>query len=216
MLRPRVYIYVVDRDFGFAPNPFHGVCTLATCKPPIRKRARIGDWVIGMGGRRLNATGRCIYAMEVTQTATFNEYWNGPEFLDKRPVRNGSRVMMVGDNIYHRPAGEAFWKQLDSHHSLADGSANPVNVEKDTRTDRVLISRNFHYFGAEAPLVPVWMLERIGFRNAIGHRVFDLDSCSELMIWIASHRGAANTVLADPFDFKESEKRYTGIGSTVA
>ena len=33
----RVYMYVVDRDFGFAPNPFHGVRTLATCKPPIRK-----------------------------------------------------------------------------------------------------------------------------------------------------------------------------------
>ena len=212
----RVYMYVVDRDFGFAPNPFHGLCTLATCKPPIRKGARIGDWVVGMGGTRLKATGRCIFAMKVTRALTFNEYWAGREFRDKRPVRNGSRVMMVGDNIYQRADDEAVWRQLDSHHSLADGSPNPLNVEKDTKADRVLISHNFYYFGSEAPLVPSRILKHIGFRNAIGHRVFDAESCEELISWIASHRDAANMVLADPFDFKKSEKRYTGKGNTVA
>jgi hypothetical protein len=48
-----VYVYVVDRDFGFAPNPFYGVLTLATCKPRIRSVASMGDWVIGVGGARL-------------------------------------------------------------------------------------------------------------------------------------------------------------------
>lgn len=33
-----LYSYVVAHDFGFAPNPFDGLCTLATCKPDIRKR----------------------------------------------------------------------------------------------------------------------------------------------------------------------------------
>lgn len=212
----RVYMYVVDRDFGFAPNPFHGVCTLATCKPPVRKGASAGDWVIGMGGSRLKATGRCIFAMEVTQAVTFNEYWASREFRNKRPVRNGSRVMMVGDNIYHRQEGQAVWQQLDSHHSLVDGSPNPVNVRKDTKADRVLISRNFYYFGSEAPLVPAEMLKRIGFKNARGHRVFDADTCCEFMRWITSHQEVTNTVLADPFDFKRSEKRYTGKGSAVA
>lgn len=211
----RVYMYVVDRDFGFAPNPFHGICTLATCKPPIRKGARVGDWVIGMGGSRLNATGRCIYAMEVTQSLTFNEYWTQREFRDKRPVRNGSRVMMVGDNIYHRPEGGEGWQQLDSHHSLQDGSLNPLNVKNDTKADRVLISRRFYYFGSAAPLAPAGMLKRLGFKNAIGHRVFDAESCLELMRWIKSHREAANVVLADPFDFKKSEKRYTGKRSSI-
>ena len=153
--------------------------------------------------------------MEVTQAVTFNEYWTNREFRDKRPVRNGSRVMMVGDNIYHRPGGEAIWQQLDSHHSLADGSPNPLNVENDTKADRVLISRNFYYFGSEAPLAPPGMLKRLGFKNAIGHRVFAAESCGELMRWIISHREAANAVLADPFDFKRSEKRYTGKGSSV-
>jgi hypothetical protein len=203
---PRIFMYVVDRDFGFAPNPFHGVCTLATCKPPIRKGAQVGDWVVGMGGRRLKATGRCVYAMEVSQALTFNQY----------PLRNGSRVMMLGDNIYHHPEGETAWQQLDSHHSLSDGSPNPLNVQKDTSADRVLISRKFFYFGKLAPLAPPGMLDRLGFKNGIGHRVFDAQQCLALMEWITSHRDAANTVLADPFDFRESERRYTGKGSVVA
>ena len=33
------YSYIVARDFGFAPNPFNGVLTLATCKPIVRKGA---------------------------------------------------------------------------------------------------------------------------------------------------------------------------------
>jgi hypothetical protein len=212
----RVYMYVVDRDFGFAPNPFHGACTLATCKPPIRKGASIGDWVVGMGGGRLKATGRCIYAMQVTRTLSFNEYWGSPEFRVKRPVRNGSKVMMLGDNIYHRPEGEIDWRQLDSHHSLQDGSPNPLNIEKDTKANRVLISTHFFYFGKEAPEVPPQILKSLGFENRIGHRVFDAETCTALLNWITSHRGAKNTVFADPFDFESSAKRYTGKGSAVA
>ena len=35
--RTIVYEYVMTSDSGFAPNPFHGTCTLACCKPRIRK-----------------------------------------------------------------------------------------------------------------------------------------------------------------------------------
>ena len=142
----RVYIYVVARDFGFAPNPFHGVCTLATCKPKIRNAARVGDWVFGVGGTKLKAFGRCVFAMKVTDTIGFDAYWSDPEYFDKRPVRNGSRKMMLGDNIYHR-AGDGAWLQADSHHSQPDGVADPHNVQRDTSSDRALISRHFYYFG---------------------------------------------------------------------
>src|SRR5687767_10285479 len=105
----KVYIYVVARDFGFAPNPFHGYCTLATCKPGIRSKAEVNDWVIGIGGRRLKATGRCIFAMRVSKRITFNEYWSDPTYRDKKPVRNGSCKMMVGDNIYHYDSAKKKW-----------------------------------------------------------------------------------------------------------
>ena len=37
-----LYSYVITRDYGFAPNPFWNICSLATCKPQIRERALIG------------------------------------------------------------------------------------------------------------------------------------------------------------------------------
>ena len=58
-----VFVYVVARDFGFAPNPFHGFCTLACCKPKIRSAAEVGDWVFGMAGGDLSAPGNCIFGM---------------------------------------------------------------------------------------------------------------------------------------------------------
>jgi hypothetical protein len=76
-------MYVVDRDFGFAPNPFHGFCTLATCMARIRAKAERDNWIVGMGGRRLKATGRCVYAMRVSDTETFDQYWAKKEYLDK-------------------------------------------------------------------------------------------------------------------------------------
>ena len=36
MSPPRVFSYVVVHDTGFSPNPFHGLLTLACCKPLIR------------------------------------------------------------------------------------------------------------------------------------------------------------------------------------
>lgn len=209
-------MYVVDRDFGFAPNPFHGTCTLATCMPRIRAKAGADDWVVGMGGARLKATGRCIYAMRVTETMSFNRYWADSSFLDKRPVRNGSSAMMVGDNIYHRDRADAPWQQLDSHHSNPDGTANPLNVDKDTSADRVLISRDFYYFGKLAKTVPVKLLNDLGYKNGIGHRKFDSAKSAAFLTWLrGQHCREHNLVVGDPFDFEQPDKRYSGKGSAL-
>jgi hypothetical protein len=42
-MKKSIFVYVVKHDGGFAPNPFHGFCTLACCKPKIRKGAKEGD-----------------------------------------------------------------------------------------------------------------------------------------------------------------------------
>lgn len=203
-------MYVVDRDFGFAPNPFHGYCTLATCKPVIRRKAVAGDWVIGMGGARLRATGRCIFAMCVTEKLTFNEYWLSPTFLDKKPVRNGSQKMMVGDNIYYFDKAAGEWHQADSHHSNPDGTVNQYNLVRDTQTDSVLISRHFFYFGRKAPAVPKALLGAIGYKNQRSHRVFEYAEARRLVEWLQnSFRESLNQVSGDPFDFEKSQKRYS-------
>lgn len=205
-----IFIYVVARDFGFAPNPFNGVCTLATCKPRIRSTAKAGDWVVGMGGGQLNATGRCIYFMKVTGAVSFNEYWQSPQFRCKRPVRNGSRKAMVGDNIYHRDHEYDKWTQEDSHHSKEDGSPEWWNVETDTSADRVLYSNEFVYFGKSAPPVPEEILNEIGYSNVRNHRTFKSWNCRLLTEWLEGQMSLyRNEVLDDPFQFTKSASRYS-------
>lgn len=212
----KVYIYVVRYDFGFAPNPFNGVCTLACCMPAIRRGASIGDWLIGMGGRDLKATGQCIYAMRVTGSLSFNEYWNSERFRSKRPVRNGSRRAMVGDNIYHTDPQYGGWLQENSVHSQPNGQQDMPNTEHDTRTDRVLISEEFYYFGSNALRVPEKLLEKIGYRNGRGHRVFDQKECERLLVWIKTKAGRhANLIYGDPFQFRMSERRYSRTRNRV-
>lgn len=202
-----LYIYVVARDFGFAPNPFHGLCTLATCVPRIRASAQIGDWIMGVGGSRLRATGKSIYLMKVSEILTFNDYWSDARFYRKRSVRNGSLVMMVGDNVYHQEAGNDTWIQSDSHHSNPDGTMNQKNLETDTSSVNVLVSNHFYYFGKSAPEVN---LAAIGYKN---HRNYSKKLLSDKNVadFIGSieqnYNMEMNLVLNDPFDFLAASKR---------
>ena len=148
-----MHSYVVARDYGFAPNPFFGFCTLATCKPKIRESAEVGDWVVGTGSKTAGRDGHIVYAMRVTEALTFNQYWRDPRFREKRPSLRGSTKQAFGDNIYHRDR-EGRWRQEDSHHSLPNGSPNRANISHDTQTNRVLISDHYVYWGGSGPLIP--------------------------------------------------------------
>jgi len=162
---------------------------------------------MGVGGRRLNATGRCIYLMKVSEILTLDEYWSDKRFWVKKPIRNGSLVMMVGDNVYHRNNVEEDWTQEDSHHSNEDGSINLENVRIDTKSINVLISNHFYYFGSVAPAVD---LSTIGYKNGIGHRKKSLQDANvaALVKKIEDQfRGDRNTVIADPINFEHASKR---------
>lgn len=205
----RVYIYVVDRDLGFAPNPFHGVCTLATCKPGIRSTAKVGDWIFGVGGSNLKASGRLVFAMKVSQKLTFNDYWLSEEFNSKKPVRNGSKKMMLGDNIYFQKEDNS-WQQAHSHHSLEDGSLNEYNLNRDTKSKNVLVSKHFYYFGSSAPVIPPEILTQLKYKNNQGHRKFPAEAASELVDWLESNFvESLNMVSADPFNFDKSDAHYS-------
>lgn len=156
-----VYSYLIEHDLGLAPNPFGKYCTLAVCKPEIRKSKRlaVGDWVIGTGSKALeDTTGRklvdkLIYAMRVSEKISLEEYWADARFQYKKPVMNGTLVTMYGDNFYHKD-GNGNWIQEDSAHCQLDGSCNPEHLKKDTRGNNVLVSEHFHYFGDNAPKIP--------------------------------------------------------------
>jgi hypothetical protein len=98
----QVYVYKLDHDTGMNPNPFGDHCTLAYCKHMMREKiadviaaqksinhalsiADMGIWVIGITGKKLdfnssNRYGRIVYAMQVTELLTFDEYWKDPRF----------------------------------------------------------------------------------------------------------------------------------------
>lgn len=149
----RLHSYVVEHDYGFAPNPFFGVCTLATCKPAIREHSAVGDYVIGTGASKHGRRGFLVFFMKVDEVTTYDKYWDDWRFTQKRPIRTGSLMQFFGDNIYHRDA-DGVWLQEDSLHSLKDGSPNQANIDHDTQSEKVLIGTEFAYFGGVGPQVP--------------------------------------------------------------
>ena len=181
----RLYSYVVARDYGFPPNPFFGVCTLATCKPEIRRLADVGDLVVGTGGSARNGRDVVVYIMRVTETVTFNEYWSSPRFRRKRPNLRGSKKQAFGDNIYCRD-GAGRWQQRNSHHSYADGRPNRHNLVHDTRVDRILISDDFVYWGGSGPRIPSRFRggADVDIRAGRGHRSrFTATVVDDLLAW---------------------------------
>ena len=147
-----LYSYVLDHDFGFAPNPFFGVCTLATCKPQIRERAAIGDHVMGTGCAK-RRSGRLVYMMRVDGVTDYDAYWADERFTRKRPVLGRGVAHAFGDNIYHRDEDGA-WQQANSLHTFPDGTPNPYNRDHDTHSRKVLVGHEFVYFGGQGPEIP--------------------------------------------------------------
>lgn len=184
----RVYSYVVAQDYGFAPNPFYGTCTLATCKPEIRRNAAIRDWILGTGSAQRGRSGRLVYVMQISETTTYDDYWNDPRFARKRPNLRGSKKQAFGDNIYHRDPRRGTWLQADSYHSLPGGRANPLNVDHDTKSDRVLVATDFTYWGGDGPMIPARF--RRGSNAALfkgrGHRLIPDRIAVPLIAWIRS------------------------------
>jgi hypothetical protein len=182
----RLYTYVVDHDFGFAPNPFHGICTLATCKPVIRRTARKGDWIAGSAAKHTGRYGRLVYFMRVDGDLTFDGYWNDPRFQVKKPNLKGSLMMAFGDNIYRRCDHSGGWMQENSLHSFPDGRPNPANVAHDTKADRILYGSEYAYFGRQGPEVPLEFQEA-GMTSGRGHRVnFDAGLKAAFIAWLVS------------------------------
>ncbi len=210
----KCFSYVVARDYGFAPNPFSGYCTLATCKPNIRKSADIGDWVIGTGSSRVHGVDRLVFAMQVTEKLMFDEYWADPRFISKRPVMNGSLKQMYGDNIYHRLQGR--WHQVDSHHSNEDGTINKYNLRRDTSYKFILVSDQFFYFGCNAVHIPLKFRRHDDTnicKKGPGHRCnFPEGFAWSFIVWLQTthHTGYHG----DPAWFTHFE-RYGGVSKIV-
>jgi hypothetical protein len=158
-----VFSYVVVKDGGFAPNPFHAVCTLACCKPKIREAASVGDIIVGLSTR----SELVVYAMRVGEVMTFTDYWHDKRFLAKRPKRIARKAAdRCGDNIYE-PVGFNEYRQWPSQHSKPDGTTDTAKMQHDLGSLNVLISDSFAYFGGAGPNLPRGLAFLHAYR---GHR----------------------------------------------
>ena len=181
-----LYSYVVCQDFGFAPNPFHGFCTLATCKPKIRERAQVDDWVVGTGSKMAGRHKNLVFAMCVSETMTYTEYWNDDRFKKKKPNLLGSEKQAYGDNIYFQDSDTGEWHQENSHHSRPNGTADADNLNHDTSADRVLIGVDFTYWGGEGPELPEAICDKIR-KSGPGHKCrFEQQIVDEFIAWFRS------------------------------
>jgi hypothetical protein len=162
----RLFSYVVARDYGFAPNPFFGLCTLATCKPVIRRTAAVGDWIVGTGSKACGIEGHLVFVMKVAEVFTYDQYWANPRFACKKPNLRGSLKQAFGDNIYHRRG--RVWIQENSHHSFPGGCPNPHNIANDTQTNRVLVGNEFIYWGGTGPAIQKRFREWTGYDICAG------------------------------------------------
>lgn len=149
-----LFVYKITRDYGFAPNPFWGYCTLATCKPNIRERCLEGDAIAGFSSNKKDEQCKLICFMKVTESMSFDEYWGDARFQKKKPVFAQQIQEYYGDNIYHHD-DKGVWIQENSHHSREGGAVNTKNLLHDTRINRVLISEKYWYFGENAIILPV-------------------------------------------------------------
>jgi len=184
----RLFTYKLKDDVGFAPNPFGGMLTLATCKPLIRKHKNIGDWVAGFTSKALvkdkNYSPKLIYLMQVTDKVNFEKYWNDKQYEDRKPKKSDIIMEKIGDNIYKpSPSSlEGFEQQQNLYHYDMD-------IKRDLSGEFVLISTRYYYFGGSPIEIPAEISPKIPKgQSAHGVKGFNDDKKKEdFLSWIESN-----------------------------
>lgn len=157
MSNKKLYSYVMTHDSGFAPNPFFGYLTLATCMADIRRTKSVGDWVAGFAGKTLVRKCRAlgvpiphhglIYLMQVDEILSLDEYFNDLRFQQKKAIPLGTNDITLerGDNIYQSDGNGNFSQLENDNHDEGE-------LLKDTKGKNVLIAKQFYYFGRNCPV----------------------------------------------------------------
>jgi hypothetical protein len=149
---PKIYIYRVVNDTGYAPNFADDVATLAACKPQIRKTAAIGDWIVGLASKNLYKDGTThknlprntiVWCMQVTDKLTFADYdaLCTSTLINKIPRReNGFR----GDC------------QIKADGTFREGEHSSALVAHDLTGKFVLLGEKYYYSANNFEILPEW------------------------------------------------------------
>lgn len=210
---PRTYLYKLTSDRGGAPcalAPSAGdsaLLTLAICKPAIRRTAQPGDRIVGITSHALARSegyplSSVIYAAVIDEGIDARDYFDPGNIFAHRPdciyefhQQNGT-ASHTGKTQLHR----------DESHLLKDLGRYPFY-----KNGRILLSRNFRYFGAAAPRIPARLdlLSIAAETLGQGHRVFQTGEPASIELdalfrhlWKRSGHYTPNLVAGDAYDHK--------------
>lgn len=138
--------YVITHDYGFAPNPYGDFLSLATCKPVLRKHAKVGDIILATGSVKTVGNGKIVYAAIVSEIVSLEDYGSNSRYEQKMPPLNQS-----GDSIYYWE-GDTVIQRENQYHGKAD-------IEHDVSGCNVLLCEEFWYYGKDATEVPTNLID---------------------------------------------------------
>lgn len=196
--------YIITVDAGFSPNPFGRYCTLACCKPTIRRKAEEGDIVVGTASIRMAKPRHLIYAMRVKWILPYLDYWRNSKFAGRKPSQK-TAVSRRGDNIWHKEKGK--WRVV------ANAYHDAKHRDRDISGENVLIATDFFYFGSDP--IPVsrkfWRL----LAKTQGHKnTYDCEIIDIFWKWVKQQARASSISksrpkqgrIADPFKFTDDAR----------
>ena len=189
----KLFSYIVKYDWGAAPNPYWGYCTLVICKPRIRNSTAVGNWIVGSGSANNPYDGKdysnkIIYAMKVTDVVELEKYNEiclgktdyGDKLAKKIPKYSSKNYPeRMGDCIYYNISYEP--KKADMRLGVHGNDC----LKRDLSSNKALISNHYYYFGEKAIDIK-GDLEPI-IATTQGHRSnANKDYAQEFIDWISS------------------------------
>ena len=201
-----LYSYKMTNDCGFAPNPFYGVMTLATCKKLIRLNRNPADnpnlFIAGFSSVELNGDPvgheRLVFIMKVSRRISFTAYFNSsPYQIKKLDIQNGDWMNQQGDNLYCSANNECGFERI---HSI--NHCNNNSMIDDWEGKNVLISREFFYFGSE----PLIIENHFKINIPRGRHPYGLstEDCKDLWQFLKDNK-QSNVLLHPPTKWKAGE-----------
>ena len=167
-----LYCYKMTWDTESAPNPHHGVLTLAICKPTIRRCSQVGDWISGWTAKTVHGKDKLyffdhrklIYLARIKEKLTIAQYWD--RYSQKRPhvigynqdpsikktcggssKKEENAIFDSGDNIYKplvdNPVVFGDFEQIKNNNHKEEDKAH------DLKGRYVLICEEFYYYGVD-------------------------------------------------------------------
>lgn len=151
-----LYCYKMNWDTESAPNPHHGLLTLAICKPTIRRCSQVGDWISGWTAKVVHGKDerrysfdnpKLIYLARIQKKLTFDEYWL--QYPEKYPHKiNGMKSLYdSGDNIYKPLVANP--NDYNDYEQVENNNHTKEDILHDLSGKYVLVCEEFYYYGVD-------------------------------------------------------------------